>query len=173
MCPHIYASAVEIGWASLHFHANTSSCAADTDKEIAARTSLGAHWQMGGCTVFLKLSPHSGYELLSSCLPLSQMLRLPFCLFVCPELTLTCLSKVMEPSIEQIDQDVTYKTVNQSAIKTESYGRGATLKWWGNCYYLKLLKSATFADFTLLVFISTAVAAGWLLSKARMRTAEG
>lgn len=95
------------------------------------------------------------------------------CLFVCPELTLTCLSKVMEPSIEQIDQDVTYKTVNQSAIKTESYGRGATLKWWGNCCYLKLLKCTTFADFTLLVFISTTVAAGWLLGKARMRTAEG
>lgn len=32
---------------------------------------------------------------------------------------------------------------------------------------LKLFKCATFAGFTLLVFISTTVAAGWLLDEAR------
>lgn len=55
-------------------------------------------------------------RLVSSCLLLYQRLRWSF---VWPELTLTCLSKVMAPSIEQIDQHVTSKTVSQCAVETQ------------------------------------------------------
>lgn len=34
-------------WVSAHIRVNTSGCGADTDKQIAAHTSLGAHLQTG------------------------------------------------------------------------------------------------------------------------------